>query len=82
METSNPVDNSSARILYKNGGAVDAVELETLCDKVGWPRRPIAKVEAALKNSFLVASLRMQQLDAEGQVVSERLIGTCWFTLS
>lgn len=70
-----PSDDTTLRILYKNGGAVDAIELENLCDKVGWPRRPIAKVEAALKNSFLVASLRMQRVDANGRVVQERLIG-------
>lgn len=75
VETRNEADNSTMRILYKNGGVVDAVELESLCDKVGWPRRPIAKVEAALKNSFLVASLRMQRLDAGGAVLGERLIG-------
>ncbi len=70
-----PSADTTLRILYKNGGAVDAIELENLCDKVGWPRRPIAKVEAALKNSFLVASLRMQRVDASGRVTQERLIG-------
>lgn len=27
------------------------------CVQVGWPRRPPQKVEAALKNSYMVASL-------------------------
>nr|WGH12799.1 hypothetical protein Ycf52 [Echinothamnion sp.] len=32
-------------------------ELEKLCDSVGWVRRPLKKVELALKNSFLIVSL-------------------------
>ena len=40
--------------------AVDAAELESLCDKVGWPRRPLNKVQAALANSFLVATLTLE----------------------
>ena len=31
-------------IVYRNGAVVDAGELESLCDKVGWPRRPLNKV--------------------------------------
>lgn len=29
---------------------------------MGWPRRPLNKVEAALRNSFLVATLTLEQL--------------------
>lgn len=47
-------------IVYRNGAVVDAAELESLCDKVGWPRRPLNKVAAALANSFLVATLHLE----------------------
>ncbi|GFR53113.1 hypothetical protein Agub_g15831 [Astrephomene gubernaculifera] len=77
---------SKAQIIYRNGGPVVAADLERLCVKVGWPARPVAKVEAALRNSFLVASLVMRVTlpsqsaakgsgDAEEVVVSEQLIG-------
>ena len=49
-----------AYIVYRNGSVVDAAELEQLCDKVGWPRRPLNKVSAALANSFLVATLTLE----------------------
>jgi hypothetical protein len=51
---------STGYIVYRNGGIVDAAELEQLCDKVGWPRRPLNKVQAALANSFLVATLSLE----------------------
>ncbi|EFN57513.1 hypothetical protein CHLNCDRAFT_57286 [Chlorella variabilis] len=53
-------DGSQRYIVYRNGGLVDAAELEALCDKVGWPRRPQNKVQAALANSFLVATLTLE----------------------
>ncbi|GLC39884.1 hypothetical protein PLESTB_001312800 [Pleodorina starrii] len=56
VETSQP-DGSKAQILYRNGGPVAAADLEKLCTKVGWPARPVAKVEAALRNSYMVSSL-------------------------
>lgn len=68
-------DGSIAKIVYKNGGPVDVIELENLCDKVGWPRRPVAKVEAALKNSFLVASLQLQLQRPGSTAVEQKLIG-------
>lgn len=46
--------------------------------QVGWPERPAAKVEAALRNSFLVATL-MLRISGPGQgapdQADERLIG-------
>jgi GNAT superfamily N-acetyltransferase len=53
-------DGAAWRVVYRNGGAVDAGALEDLCDRVGWPRRPLHKVEAALANSFLVATLTLE----------------------
>lgn len=65
LETQRP-DGSAARILYRSGAPVVAAELEALCVKVGWPARPVAKVEAALQNSFLVASLHLQVCSPDG----------------
>jgi ribosomal protein S18 acetylase RimI-like enzyme len=52
-------DGAVARIIFTSGGEVDVYELEKLCDKVGWPRRPPQKVAAALRNSYMVASLHL-----------------------
>lgn len=54
------VEGKEMNIVYRNGATVDATALETLCDRVGWPRRPIFKVEAALANSFLVGTLSLE----------------------
>ncbi len=59
VETRRP-DGVSARIVYSTTAAVDCYDLERLCDDVGWPRRPIKKVKAALENSFCVASLYLE----------------------
>lgn len=36
---------------------IDLVELEQLCDAVGWSRRPLRRVRRALDNSLLVVGL-------------------------
>ena len=59
IETRRP-DGAAARIVYSTTAAVDCYDLERLCDDVGWPRRPINKVKAALENSFCVASLYLE----------------------
>jgi aralkylamine N-acetyltransferase len=59
VEAARP-DGSTARIVYRTGGPVDVAALEALSEKVGWPPRPVKKVEAALRNSYLVASLHLQ----------------------
>lgn len=48
-------------IVYRNGGIVDAASVEMLCDKINWPRRPQAKLDAALRNSFLVSSITLEE---------------------
>ena len=53
-------DGCVGRIVYSTTAAVDCYDLERLCDDVGWPRRPIHKVRAALENSFCVASLYLE----------------------
>jgi GNAT superfamily N-acetyltransferase len=66
VETEVPsVPGRRCRIVYRCNGAapIDAARVEALCAKVGWPQRPRAKLEAALRNSFLVASLHLQVID-------------------
>ncbi|XP_078174996.1 nuclear shuttle interacting isoform X3 [Carex rostrata] len=50
-------DGSQEQIIFSLTGDVDVHALQDLCDKVGWPRRPLSKVAVSLKNSFLVATL-------------------------
>ena len=63
IETRRP-DGCVGRIVYSTTAEVDCYDLERLCDDVGWPRRPISKVRAALENSFLVASLYLELVPA------------------
>ncbi|CAK9142150.1 unnamed protein product [Ilex paraguariensis] len=50
-------DGTIEQIMFSSGGDVDVYDLQALCDKVGWPRRPLSKLAAALKNSYMVATL-------------------------
>lgn len=61
-------------IVYRNGGVVDAASVELLCDKINWPRRPQAKLDAALRNSFLVASITLEETGCPPE--NRRMIGT------
>lgn len=62
------------QIVFRNGGLVDANALESLCDKVGWPRRPLTKVQTALANSFLTSGLYLRHAAHDSQK-SDQLIG-------
>jgi len=42
--------------------------------QVGWPRRPVAKMEAALKHSYMVSTLTLRN-KAAGPDEEELLIG-------
>lgn len=50
-------DDTVEQIIFSSGGNVDVYDLQALCDKVGWPRRPLTKLAAALRNSYMVATL-------------------------
>ncbi|XP_020113757.1 serotonin N-acetyltransferase 1, chloroplastic [Ananas comosus] len=50
-------DGTFEQIIFSLSGDVDVYDLQALCDKVGWPRRPLTKVAASLRNSYLVATL-------------------------
>ncbi|XP_052173261.1 probable acetyltransferase TAP2 isoform X3 [Diospyros lotus] len=56
VEKTHP-DGSVEQIIFSSSGDVDVYDLQALCDKVGWPRRPLSKLAAALKNSYMVAAL-------------------------
>ncbi|KAH7282545.1 hypothetical protein KP509_35G035800 [Ceratopteris richardii] len=67
------------KIVFSPNEGVDIQELERLCLKVGWPKRAPSKVETALKNSFMVASLclikEISQPDGSSVEVKRELIG-------
>ncbi|XP_072976607.1 serotonin N-acetyltransferase 1, chloroplastic isoform X2 [Typha angustifolia] len=61
-------DGTLEQIVFSSAGEVDVYDLQALCDKVGWPRRPLTKVAASLRNSYLVATLHSvaRSPDTEG----------------
>ena len=50
-------DGDRAQILFSTDREIDLYELEELCDRVGWARRPLRKVKKAIAHSFLVVSM-------------------------
>ncbi len=48
---------SESQILFSTERDLDLYELEELCDRVGWARRPLRKVKKAIQHSFLVVSM-------------------------
>ncbi|KAL8122530.1 putative acetyltransferase TAP2 [Apium graveolens] len=69
-------DGVVEQIIFSSGGDVDVYDLQALCDKVGWPRRPLSKLAAALKNSYMVAALHSTTVSAEKEGDGNRkLIG-------
>lgn len=69
-------DGEVEQIIFSSAGDVDVYDVEALCDKVGWPRRPLSKVAASLKNSYMVATLHSvcKSQEAEGNE-RKKLIG-------
>lgn len=57
------------QIVFRNGGDVTAADVQTLCDKVGWPRRPQAKMKTALQNSYMVSTLSVRSAAGEQEVL-------------
>ena len=54
---SNREDTDKAQIVFSTDRELDLYELEELCDRVGWARRPLRKVKKAINHSFLVVSM-------------------------
>jgi aralkylamine N-acetyltransferase len=50
-------DTSQPQIIFSTERDIDFYELEELCDRVGWARRPLRKVKKAIQHSFLVVSM-------------------------
>ena len=50
-------DDSQPQIVFSTDRNLDYYELEELCDRVGWARRPLRKVKIAIEHSFLVVSM-------------------------
>jgi ribosomal protein S18 acetylase RimI-like enzyme len=49
--------NPQLQLVLSQERAVDLIELEALCDAVGWSRRPLRRVRKALQNSLLQVGL-------------------------
>lgn len=62
-------NTSQPQIIFSTDRDIDFYELEELCDRVGWARRPLRKVKKAIEHSFLVVSMW------EVQGKNRRLIG-------
>lgn len=50
-------NSSQPQIIFSTDKDIDFYELEELCDRVGWARRPLRKVKKAIEHSFLVVSM-------------------------
>ena len=50
-------DDERSQILFSTDRELDLYELEELCDRVGWARRPLRKVKKAITHSFLVVTM-------------------------
>ena len=48
---------AETEITFSTEREIDLYELEELCDRVGWARRPLRKVKKAIQHSFLVVSM-------------------------
>jgi aralkylamine N-acetyltransferase len=48
---------AETEIVFSTDRELDLYELEELCDRVGWARRPLRKVKKAIEHSFLVVSM-------------------------
>lgn len=49
--------NASLELVLSQERPIDLIELEALCDAVGWSRRPLRRVRKALQHSLLQVGL-------------------------
>jgi aralkylamine N-acetyltransferase len=59
-DLSTPMDSDRSgrvKIIFSTNRDIDLYELEELCDRVGWARRPLRKVRKAIEHSFLIVSM-------------------------
>jgi ribosomal protein S18 acetylase RimI-like enzyme len=81
VQLSSKVDASgkTKAIVFSTTATLDVLEVERLCEAVGWPERPREKIKRALENSFMVATLYEVDIDPDtgnrGDTSKGRLIG-------
>nr|YP_009294118.1 GCN5-like N-acetyltransferase [Hildenbrandia rubra]AOM67360.1 GCN5-like N-acetyltransferase [Hildenbrandia rubra] len=63
-----PYKNKLISIHFNTNKSIDLVELEKLCDAVGWVRRPLSKVRTAIKHSVIAISL-IYKINTGGRLV-------------
>ena len=52
-----PTPNSQLSLVLSREREIDLIELDQLCDAVGWSRRPLRRVRKALQHSLLRVGL-------------------------
>ena len=52
-----PTPNPQLQVVLSLDREIDLIELEALCDAVGWSRRPLRRVRKALEHSLLCAGV-------------------------
>ncbi|MEB3171122.1 MAG: GNAT family N-acetyltransferase, partial [Synechococcaceae cyanobacterium] len=52
-----PTPNPDLAVVLSRDREIDLYELESLCDAVGWSRRPLRRVRKALEHSLLRVGL-------------------------
>lgn len=57
LKLSSTTTTAETEIMFSTDREIDLYELEELCDRVGWARRPLRKVKKAIEHSFLVVSM-------------------------
>ncbi|VFQ61636.1 unnamed protein product [Cuscuta campestris] len=65
-------DGAVEQIIFSSCGDIDVYDLQALCDKVGWPRRPPSKLATALKNSYIVATLHSRRVSTDGEMNGQK----------
>ncbi|KDP21844.1 hypothetical protein JCGZ_00631 [Jatropha curcas] len=73
VENTKP-DGEVEQIIFSSGGDVDVYDLQALCDKVGWPRRPLPKLAAALKNSYMVVTLHSIRKSPGSEGIDQKML--------
>ena len=57
LKVNGSATSTETEIVFSTDRELDLYELEELCDRVGWARRPLRKVKKAIQHSFLVVSM-------------------------
>ncbi|CAL5219637.1 g1512 [Coccomyxa viridis] len=73
VESSTP--GNKVQIVFERQADIRPEALAELIEQVGWPKRKLAKLETALKGSYLVSAVLKRELREDATIVSEQLIG-------